>query len=60
VRKAFDVHLVGNGTLATIGAGHNDSVAIGGPWGGPVYVGGMMSGLVPEVGSDRQRMVWLW
>jgi hypothetical protein len=44
VRKAFDVHLVCDGTLEVTGAGHDDSVAIGGPWGGPVYVGNVMCG----------------
>ncbi len=41
--KAFNVHLVCNGTLEAAGAGHDDSVAIGGPWGGPVYVGNLVS-----------------
>jgi hypothetical protein len=42
--EAFDVHLVCNGTLEAAGAGHHDSVTIGGPWGGPVYVGDVMRG----------------
>jgi hypothetical protein len=44
VRKAFDVHLVCDGTLKAAWTGHDDSVAIGGLWGGPVYVGDLMRG----------------
>jgi hypothetical protein len=41
VGKAFDIDLVGDGTLAAVGAGHD---AVGSPWGGPVDVGDLMGG----------------
>jgi hypothetical protein len=36
--------LVCVGTLEAAGVGPEDNVAIGGPWGGPVYVGDVMRG----------------
>lgn len=44
VREAFNIDLVGNGTLAAGQAGHDDCIAIGGPRGGPAYVGNLMGG----------------
>jgi hypothetical protein len=41
---AFNIDLVCNGSLAAVGASHDDCLAIGSPRGGPVNVGDLMSG----------------